>query len=285
MGRKKYDAQLAESLLRQFVEKHNRIPLSKDMKPEHGLLSAITFKKAVRLSVSKYCKIQYPEFAKNGWNKEKAIKSLESFLREQQRLPMLADMKPEHGLPTYANFKNLVGISVSKYCKIHYPELVEQAKSLRRQNRKNKWDKKMVIEALEKFMREQKKPPAPKDMKTENGLPARKTFERVVGMSVSCYCKTQYPEYKGYRWNKEAAIKALERFRQEKERLPKMNEMISENGLPSHNTFKKAVGISVGEYCKMQYPEYKGHRWNKEQSIKICSGEETFTHGVPGLRT
>lgn len=134
------------------------------------------------------------------------------------------------------------------------------------------WDKEKAASAIEQFVKEHGRLPVAKEMKRENRLPSRRTFENKVGISFFEYGKQQHPELvklsetrhrqhiadsvrERSAWTKETLIAAVKHFVEKHDRLPDIQEYNSKNDLPSYTTFCRIAETTLTDHLKEYFCE------------------------------
>ena len=127
------------------------------------------------------------------------------------------------------------------------------------------WDAESTMSALEEFIEQHNRFPTARDMGKKGGLPARRTFERINGMTLLEYGKQHHPELvvqnklrhiehaamsrlEMSTWTKEMLVEAVTDFYEQHERLPYAREYKPENGLPNYGAFHKIAADDLNEY-------------------------------------
>lgn len=135
------------------------------------------------------------------------------------------------------------------------------------------WSTEKIVAAVEQFIQQNKRLPVAREMNPQNGLPVRRTFERMMGMTWGEYGKSYYPELAELNqqrhirrvldiraelpeWTKGKLLLAVETFAQQKGRLPLKQEYTTENGLPSYTTFCKIAEQAMVDYLENHFSEY-----------------------------
>lgn len=134
------------------------------------------------------------------------------------------------------------------------------------------WDSERAVSAVEQFAAEHGRLPVAKEMKRENGLPSRRTFEMKVGVSFYEYGKRYHPKLVKLSeirhrqhiadsmrdktvWTKETLVAAVKNFIDLHNRLPDIQEYTSKNGLPSRATFCRIAEAALIEYLEEYFSE------------------------------
>lgn len=154
---------------------------------------------------------------------------------------------------------------------------------------KPRWTAENCIQALEAFIEREGRSPATVEMNAKFGLPSYLTFYNQVGYSHIKYCDdhgiVHYRSGRPRIWNDERCKEAIDRFVQEKGRLPKiLYEAKPKFGLPTSVTFYHCTGEKMGEYLRKTYPELPERNmnanaiWTKER-IDAAADRFWETHG------
>lgn len=118
------------------------------------------------------------------------------------------------------------------------------------------WTKKEAVEAVESFIERHGRLPVAREMNRQNGLPSRRTFEKLMEQTFYEFGQELHPDLvqKGlerqrqsilaYRmgrrtWTAEKLAKAVCTFARAHGRLPEPCEYLPENGLPSYTVFRE----------------------------------------------
>lgn len=177
-----------EAILRafdQFIQAHKRLPVPKELKAENGLPSLKTVERHTEAkSYPEFCRTYYSEYALPGkWTRESCIQALERFLKEYNRCPTQEDCGQHEYLPSAMTFYRHVGESEGRYCAHHHPEL------------RGGWTESEAIEALERFIARNGRPPLTREFCSLNQLPSLRTFQKMVGMAARTFLHERYPKY------------------------------------------------------------------------------------------
>ena len=135
------------------------------------------------------------------------------------------------------------------------------------------WDSEKAVSAVEQFVKEQGRLPVAKEMKQENNLPSRRTFESKVGTTFYEYGKRYHPELvklsqtrhrqhvansmrERSEWTKETLMAAVKHFVEQHNRLPDIQDYTPKNDLPSYTTFCKIAEIALTDHLKEYFCDY-----------------------------
>ena len=145
------------------------------------------------------------------------------------------------------------------------------------------WTKEMVEERIAEFIKEKGYFPHPKDFKENTNLPSRETIRRKVGMYPVEYCKMKYPELctkeytdrlpKDYQTEHAKIILKLDEMVEQNQRIPTMEELTGENGIPSYWEVKKYVG-SLNKLAEERYSQYCTKQYRQDISLKNKDNRE-----------
>ena len=135
------------------------------------------------------------------------------------------------------------------------------------------WNSEKAVSAVEQFVEQHGRLPVAKEMKPENRLPSRRTFESKTGVSFFEYGRRYHPELveasetrhrqhvadsmrERSEWTKETLIAAVKHFVEQHGRLPNIQEYTSENNLPSYTRFCRIAEIALTDYLEDYFCEY-----------------------------
>lgn len=135
------------------------------------------------------------------------------------------------------------------------------------------WNAEKAVSAVEQFVEQYGRLPVAKEMKQENRLPSRRTFESKVGISFFEYGRRYHPELvklsetrhrkhiadsmrEKSEWTKDTLIAAVKNFVEQHNRLPDRKEYNLKNELPSYTTFCRIAEIALTDYLKDYFCEY-----------------------------
>lgn len=135
------------------------------------------------------------------------------------------------------------------------------------------WNAENAVSSVEQFVQKYGRLPVAKEMKRENDLPSRRTFENKVGLSFFEYGKRHHPDLaeqskRRHRqhiaesvlerssWTKETLVAAVEHFAEQHGRLPAVQEYTSGNNLPSYSTFCRIAETTLTDYLGERFCEY-----------------------------
>lgn len=154
------------------------------------------------------------------------------------------------------------------------------------------WSAAIIESTIEQFVQAQGRLPVAREMNQKNGLPSRRTFERIMGMTWGKYAKLHYPELARLgeerhkrlavdikkelsEWTEEKLIAAVKHFVEQHGRLPFIQEYIPENHLPSYTTFRKIAEQTMADKLKRHFQEKINHnharKTNNDQQLKTIA--------------
>lgn len=142
-----WNSEKAVSAVEQFVERHGRLPVAKEMKPENRLPSRRTFESKVGVSFFEYGRRYHPELVKESetrhrqhvadsmrerseWTKETLIAAVKLFVEQHGRLPNIQEYTSKNNLPSYTRFCRIAEIALTDYLEDYFREYLNQAPSL-----------------------------------------------------------------------------------------------------------------------------------------------------------
>ncbi len=276
----------------------------------HELLAQENERRKEQVQNLRYSQVKRPT---HRWEAQEAKNAFQKYVDQHNRLPLHTQFGPRSGLPSAKLFEQLVGMTITEYKKMFFPDLLQQAKLLRKQRiseghraRDDAWSKERAIAEVERFVRETGRFPTQGEMKPEVGLPSVGTFKNVVGMSVRQYAKLNNPElveqaeirrkktlsdknrsraYEKFGYDEEAVLSAVEHFIELNGRLPTEHEHSPKYGLPNSAVYLRLFGKTPTKLFAELYPELHANieRYRREKIRRTSRKKLATENGISAL--
>lgn len=275
----------------EFKDRNGRIPLSKEL----GVKNSLPSQKVI---VQKFggwkifCEKYFPEeyYARRkacpciqkaeGWNEEKVLKAIETFIEKNGRLPQVKEFLTKNDLPSATWMRNHLCQSISSFLKVKYSYMIPKVSELSKDKTRTAWDREKVIEAIDEFVLQNQRLPMSDEFRKKNNLPCLPIFIKQTGYKLNEFFKQRYPELYQERleqkegsWTEKKIYESIKRFVDKNGRLPQFKEFRLSNELPSISVFTNHCGISTKKYFKKYFPDQvsvvqRPQKWTKEVILK-----------------
>lgn len=203
----KYRTEECRKAVKDFIERHQRLPRSDEFHSKNGLPSEPAFRRIMGEPAVAYCKRTYPELLNTRinsnaiWNRDKCIQALTDYVKRNGKAPSSNGYTAKNALPSHSVFNHYVGMWPGTYAKTNLSQFLGATPAKepptpapRKQPRVRKpklpkagvavvWNRRSITDALLEFSRQYDRYPSKEELSPEHSLPAERTIELIFESS------------------------------------------------------------------------------------------------------
>lgn len=260
----------------EFIREHQAIPRVQELRPP--LPGGNLFKTYVGQSVGAYCKAYHPELHRNStphFTKEQIRAATDAFYAKHGRQARMVEHRAYNGLPGHNTITACFNMTAKEYWNKFYPEPGPGHEP----ELKQQWTVDTVLEALKAYHAENGRLPTQGTFfNSTPQFPSKKVFEDLSGgMKYKEFIQFHLPDLADNGWTQENILKAVLRFEEKYDSLPRAIDFVSENGLPSITMlYRKFPCQRLGEVYAQWLPEHQMRharaavekKWNEDSVVQ-----------------